>query len=836
MARLFPGTAVLAAMTVFVLSAPLLPADESQPVNDTADREHFFETSIRPLLHSRCVKCHGENKQESGLRLDSLEGLLAGGDSGTAVAPGTPDESLLLQAVRYESFEMPPDEPLSDKQIANLERWIADGAAWPVVDGRSVRLEGAAFTEEELSFWSLQPVTEPQLPNAGAGWCRSDVDSFIAAGLQQNGIVPAPRATPRELVRRLYFDVLGIPPTPEEVAELSDANFDVVWPQLVDRLLADSRYGEHWGRYWLDVVRYAESDGFRADFYRPTAWRYRDYVVNAFNDDKPYDQFVMQQLAGDEIAPERADVLVATGYLRTYLYEYNQRDAKTQWQDILNQITDVTGETFLGMGIGCARCHDHKFDPILQADYFRMQAAFGAVIPKDTIPAADLAERERYDREYAAWLAKGTEIREQIARLREPYLQKAWKVAVIKFTDDIQAIMKKDAAGRTPLEHQIADLVQRQIDYEVERIKYSEGDQKTFDELQARLTEIAGEPPAPPPVAFTIADVGATPAEIHLAADPKRRVLSAGGFTIIDPRPFEVRPLPDSTGQRTALAEWIVRPDNPLTARVIVNRVWQQHFGTGLVGTASDFGSLGDEPTHPELLDWLAANFVHNGWSIKWLHRQILNSATWQMSSFHPNPGSCEQIDPGNRLRWRFDIRRQNAEQIRDAMLAVSGELQSEHGGPSVDHASLRRSLYLKAIRNRPERLLKSLDGVDGLNSIPKRSVTTTPTQALQLMNGEWVRARAVAMANRILDETNSDEAFVMIDRAFQLAYGRSPSNNEASVAETMLRESESSPAEPKEEPEDAGSNDSQPIDSQTLALADLCHVLLNSNEFVYVD
>ncbi|MEZ6063603.1 MAG: PSD1 and planctomycete cytochrome C domain-containing protein [Planctomycetaceae bacterium] len=816
------------------ISLPAL-AQESSPAESAADnaaRERFFETTIRPLLHAKCVKCHGENKQESGLRLDSLEGLLQGGDSGAAATPGQPTESLLLQAVRYESLQMPPDDPLTAEQIANLERWIADGAAWPVVDGKSVRLEGAAFTEEERGFWSLQPVVQPTVPDAGSGWSRTDVDSFVAARLQHSGIVPAPRATPRELVRRLYFDVLGVPPTPEEVAELSDANFDTVWPQLVDRLLADPRYGEHWGRHWLDVVRYAESDGFRADFYRPTAWRYRDYVVNSFNDDKPYDEFVREQIAGDEIAPDRADALVATGFLRTYLYEYNQRDARTQWQDILNQITDVTGEAFLGVGIACARCHDHKFDPILQADYFRMQAAFGSVIPRDDIPAADRDARDRYDAEYAAWLAKGTEIRAEIDAVWKPYLQKAWNIAVPKFTEDIQALYAKAPADRTPLEQQISDLVKRQVDFEIERMKFSDNDKKKLEELEARLKEVAGDAPLKLPTAFTIADVSAVPAQIHLAADPKRRVIPAGGFTIITPQPFDPKPLADSTGQRTALADWIVRPDNPLTSRVIVNRIWQQHFGTGIVETASDFGSLGGEPTHPELLDWLASSLVQNGWRIKWLHRQILNSATWQMSSFHPDAQAAEHIDPGNRLRWRFRIRRLAAEQIRDAMLSVSGELLSEQGGPSVEQTSLRRSLDLRAIRNRPERLLKSLDGVDGLNSIPKRSVTTTPTQALQLMNGEWARARAAAMAGRVLDETNSDDPAVVIARAFQLAYDRPPTADETSLATEMLAQLRTASGS-SDANADANADAAAPLESP---LADLCHVLLNSNEFVYVD
>lgn len=746
---------------------------------DDADRLKYFETHIRPLLHTKCVKCHGENKQEGGLRLDSAEGLQAGGESGPSVTAGQPGESLLMEAVRYESLEMPPDKPLGADEISHLEKWIADGMAWPQQDGQSVRLQGAAFTEEERNFWSLQPIRHPDPPDAGENWALNEIDRFIAARHTNANLTPAPRAPNQVLLRRLYLDVLGVPPNASDVPEYSASATASEWSKLVDKLLDDARYGEHWARYWLDVVRYAESDGFRADFYRPDAWRYRDYVVNAFNDDKPYNQFVTEQLAGDEVAPDRAEALVATGYLRTYLYEYNQRDARTQWQDILNQVTDVTGEVFLGMGVGCARCHDHKFDPILQQDYFRLQAGFATMIPRDDVPAADRAERDRYQQEYDAWQSRAAELRKQLHELRDPYMQRAAKGAIKRFPEDIQAIMARPPEDRTPLEAQLADLVNRQVIYDQDRQKISEAHQKEIDELEQQLAELAGKKPPALPTALTVADVGAIPQPVHLGANPKRKTVSAGGFTILAPDEFALQPHAGSTGQRTALAQWITDPDNPLTARVIVNRIWQRHFGTGLVATASDFGSLGGKPSHPELLDWLASEFIAHGWSIKWLHRQILTSATWQMSAFHPNPESPMASDPGNRLRWRFDIRRLNAEQIRDTMLAASGELQSEQGGPSVGHDSLRRSVYLKAMRNNPEPLMNSLDGVDGLNSVPRRSTTTTPTQALNLMNGTWVRARSKALAARILDQFDGQKSEELIDGLFLTALSRHADENE---------------------------------------------------------
>ena len=749
----------------------------------STEQLQFFEARVRPLLHSRCTKCHGENEQKGGLRLDSLESLLKGGESGPAAVTGQPARSLLLEAVRYESFEMPPDKPLSDQEVADLETWIRNGAAWPQLNGKSVRLQGAAFTEEERSFWSLQPLSHPDPPPPSGHWVRNEIDRFIAAGLKTAAIEPAPTAADDILVRRLYFDLLGVPPSPEDISEFTSQGSNDRWPELVDRLLADARYGEHWARYWLDVIRYAESDGFRADFYRPEAWRFRDYVVNAFNEDKPYDRFIIEQLAGDEVAPDKAEALVATGFLRTFLYEYNQRDARTQWQDILNQVTDITGEVFLGLGIGCARCHDHKFDPILQEDYYRLQACFGTMVPRDDIPAADMGDREQYRQQYEAWLSKGAEHREELKRIQAPYLKKAAKAATQKFPEDIQVIMAKSPTDRTPLELQLADLVNRQILYDESKGKTSDADEKRIAELEKQILEVAGREPPKLPAAITVADLGARPQAIHLGADLSRKAVVAGGVSIIDDAAFALQPSENSTGQRTALATWIASPGNPLTARVIVNRIWQHHFGAGLVETASDFGSLGGRPTHPELLDWLASEFIAHGWSIKWLHRQILDSATWQMSAFHPHAAKAQSVDPSNRLRWRFDIRRLTAEQIRDAMLTSSGELKSEQGGPSVEHTSLRRSLYLKAKRNTPEALLRSLDGVDGLNSIPKRSTTTTPTQALNLMNGDWVRERAAAMARRVLEQSVATDPSGIVDGAFRTALGRGAEAHEVPVA-----------------------------------------------------
>ena len=769
------------------------------PADETVQRKHF-EQHIRPLLHDHCLKCHGPSQQKGGLRLDTREGLINGGESGPAIVPGEPGESLLLEAVRYESLEMPPDGQLPESDAVELATWIRNGAWWPSESGRPLRLSGADFTEEDRNFWSLQPVRLPEVPHFKSSWARNEVDYFIEARLRDAGIVPAPAATPGVLIRRLSFNLHGLPPeTDSVIAAASKSAFTPdEWSKLVDSLLASSAYGEHWARHWLDVVRYAESDGFRADFYRPNAWRYRDYVVGAFNSDMPYNQFVTEQLAGDEVAPDRADALVATGYLRTFLYEYNQRDARTQWQDILNQITDVTGEVFMGIGVGCARCHDHKFDPVLQDDYFRLQACFATMIPRDDIPAASRAQRQNYTQQHDEWLSKAAELRAELQKLKAPYLAKAAKGAIERFPADIQEIMARSELNRVPLEQQLADLVQRQIVFDQGRVKYSESDSQRIEELEKQIAEVSGTAPAPLPEAITVSDTGTVPQIVHPGGDATRKPVAAGGLTILSPENFPLQPRTHSTGQRTQLARWLTSPEHPLTARVIVNRIWQQHFGTGLVATSSDFGTLGDRPSHPQLLDWLASEFMRNGWSIKWLHRRILNSATWQTSAFHPASAAAEKIDPGNLLRWRFDIRRMTAEQIRDSILSVSGELSNKIGGPSAEYASMRRSLYLKAMRNSPEPLMRSLDGVDGLNSIPRRSTTTTPTQALNLMNGEWVRERARAMAGTLVRNSSEDPS-ALVHAAFVAALGRTPEVDEADAALQLLQNASAGSGSPGE-------------------------------------
>ena len=775
-------TQLACAVAVAMSGASILAADAP------ARAEQHFEKAIRPLLLRECAKCHGDRRNRGNLRLDSREAILKGGDSGPAVVPGKPDESLLMEAVRHESFEMPPEKTLSRAEIESLEIWIRDGAVWPQ---RTVPRSGsnphgaAAFSAEDRSYWAFQPVDRPELPSVrNSDWCRNPIDRFILARLEAEGMEPAPEAEPRVLLRRLSYDLTGLPPAGEQVNALESGK-SLDYESLVSELLDSPRYGEQWGRHWLDLVRYAESDGFRQDAYRPTAYRYRDYVIGALNRDIPYRQFILEQLAGDELGAETADAVVATGFLRLYLYEYNQRDARTHWQDILNELTDVTSDVFLGVGMGCARCHDHKFDPILQKDYFRLQSFLAGVLPRDDVPAASRTERLAYAAKLQKWKDATAAIRAEIDAIRDPQLTKGATAAITKFPPDIQEIMAKPVEGRDPLEKQLADLVDRQIEFEYSRVKFGDGDQKKLDALEAKLKEFAHLRPDPLPTAITVTDVSRE-APVIQVPDTGDQV-EPGFLTIIDAGPARIRPLDQSSGRRRALAEWMGRDDNPLTTRVIVNRVWQFHFGRGLVGNPSDLGKLGEPPTHPKLLDWLTSEFVSSGWSIKHLHQLIVQSATFRQSAEHPRAEEFALLDPSNRLRWRTDVRRLTAEQIRDSVLSATGELDLKMGGPSATaNSSSRRSIYTRVVRNSPDPLLNAFDAADGFNSTAVRSNTTTATQALLLVNGPWMNARADSIASQLnkLPDTESK-----VRSAFLRIYSRQPDADELAASIRFLEQ-----------------------------------------------
>ncbi len=773
-------------------------AAEATPPAPSPEQVKFFETNVRPLLANHCFKCHGTDKQNGELRLDSRSAMLQGGDSGPAIVPGKPEESLLIEAVKYESFEMPPAGQLEESAVDVLTRWVAMGAPWPGDTGVAVRAASEPkITDEDRAWWAFQPVREPALPKVNDhGWAKSPIDQFIFQKLAENGLSPSQEADRRTLLRRASFDLTGLPPTPEEMEAFLADTSPRAYEAMIDRLLESPRYGEHWARHWLDLVRYAESDGYRQDAYRPTAWRYRDYVIQSFNEDKPYDQFVREQLAGDEIAPDNPEALAATGYLRLWIYEYNQRDAPLQWETILNDVTDVTADVFLGMGMGCARCHDHKFDPILQEDYYRLQAFFTPIFPHDDCELLTPEQRKEHQAKRAQWEAMTAEIRAEIEKIEAPHLRSATNSAVRMFPPDIQAMCNKPAEERTPRERQLVDLVLRQVENWKGRIKGDE--RKRYDELQAKLAEFDKHKPAAPPTTRTVRDVGMVAPPTVIPGDRQKRDIPPGFLTLLAPDPAQVTPLPelDSTGRRTALAEWINREDNPLTHRVIVNRVWQHHFGQGLVATPNDFGHLGEPPSHPELLDWLVTQFLNNGRRLKPLHRLMMNSATYRQSALadqrlqiaESQSGNPQMVDPFNRLLWRMNIRRLRAEQVRDAMLAASGELDLTTGGEGADLARPRRAVYLKVLRNTPEPLLEAFDVADGFNSTALRQTTTTANQALLLFNGPWMLARAKAM-KALLEKNGAADDYQFIDAAWRRLLGRAPTTSEVEASREFLRE-----------------------------------------------
>jgi hypothetical protein len=761
----------------------------------------------RAVLESACFTCHSHaGKSRGGLLLDSRAALLQGGDNGPVLDEKAPAKSTLLRAISHtdDKLRMPPKVKLAPEQIEALTAWIMASAPWPDSGIKLTVRPRGGITPEDRKWWAIQPVSRPVPPTVKeATWNATAIDRFLRARLDAEGLSPAPHATPAALIRRLTFDLTGLPPTPEEVATFEQAVSRNIDPRsaaepresaiegLVDRLLASPQYGERMARIWLDLVRYAESDGYKADDYRPNAWRYRDWVIRSFNADRPYDRFVREQLAGDEIAPDDPDARLATAFLRLGIYEYNNRDVRGQWNTILDEPTEVVGDVFLGLGMGCARCHDHKFDPILQADYYRLRAFFEPLMHRDDVPLATAEQRAAYQEKLAAWEKATASIREQIEAIEKPLAKKAEREAIDKFPEDIAPLMKKPEAERSPLERQLYLLAYRQIDYELDHIeRRANAEQKEkLIALRKELTKFDNLKPAPLPLASTVTDIGPESPPTLLKRKDTRTPIQPGFLTILDEKPATIeKPANlESTGRRTTLASWLTRPDNPLTARVIVNRIWQMHFGRGLVETSSDFGRLGGSPSHPELLDWLARDFVEHGWSLKRLHRQIVLSQAYRQSATHPDAAAGVKKDPENRLLWRAGTRRLEAEQIRDALLAATGKLDRTPAGASVDSSVSRRTIYTKVYRNQRDAILDVFDGPDGLGSVPKRNTTTTPTQSLLLINGVPLIEHARTLATRLEQEAPDDPG--RITRAYQLLYGRQPREAELSRLQRFLAE-----------------------------------------------
>lgn len=783
----------------------LLGSLAAQAAAPSPEALKFFENKVRPLLVKQCQECHGPQKHKGGLRLDNLAFMLQGGETGPAIVPGDAAKSLLIKAVKYDDkdLQMPPEDKMPAADIETLKQWIAMGAPWPQAEVAAAKVphKPGTITQEDRQWWAFQPVKEPKVPATPAAAARNPIDNFVQARLAESGLHPSPEASPAELIRRVTLDLTGLPPTPERVAQFiaeckAAGSSQSAYDRLVDELLASPRYGERWAQHWLDLVRYAESDGYRLDAYRPNAWPYRDYVIKAFNDDKPYNQFVREQIAGDEIAPDDPNVVVATGYLRHTIYEYNERDAEGQWTGILNEVTDVTGDVFLGLSMQCAHCHDHKFDPILQKDYYRLQAFFGNMTwREDKLLATDL-ELRKYEEQLKAYKEATKEPQKIIDDIIEPRIAKAQAHAMSIFPPAVVEMYHKPKEQRTPWEEQVVQLAWRQAEYE--RVRFKEEkmkpeDQEKLNAARAELAKFDALKPTPPVTGLVVGETGTVGATMKYKTRKvgEVEIKSPGFLTILDPKD-PVIPEPSgnatTTGRRTVLANWLTDPKNPLTWRVMVNRVWQHHFGKGIAGTASDFGHLGELPTHPELLDWLTSQFIKTGGKMKDLHRLMVTSSTYKQSAVSAKDEAAALLkDPDNRLLWRYSPRRLDAEQARDAALAASGELVERSGGEGVVASTPCRAVYTKRIRNTQDAFMASLDQPPGFQSIPERQATTTATQGLLMVNGEWPLDRARAMAARLLKSKPGSDTD-LIKTAYALAYAREPKAEEVKAAATFLK------------------------------------------------
>lgn len=735
--------------------------------------------------------------------------------------------------------------------------------------------ETVSFTPAQRSFWSLQPVKKSPVPAVkNQSWVKTPVDAFVLAKLEENGLQPNAPADRLTLLRRASIDMTGLPPTQEEIQSFVNDSSNDAWQKVVDRLLGSSAYGERWGRHWLDVVRYADSNGFKADETRPNIWRYRDYVIQAFNSDKPYDRFVKEQIAGDELYPGDPDALVAMGYNRNWIDETNAAALFVRRQETLDDMTSVTGAAFMGLTVGCARCHNHKFDPILQKDYYRLQAFFANTSFGDgPLPPKDPADRQKYAAQKAAWEEKTKDIRAEMAKIIEPMRVAKLESGSHTFEEPVKAAIMMDPAKRDAMQAMMYHTAEQRVALDEEpdarTLRTLKGDDaKRYNELKAQLAAFDSIKPGPLPQGQFMVDISAQAPPTYILrggnVDNKGDEVQPGFLSILDPTDTKITPLPNSTGRRSALAAWLTDPKNPLVARVMVNRIWHYHFGEGIVATPGDFGLMGARPTHPELLDYLATSFVENGWSMKKLHRMILLSNTYQQSSDFS--AKAAQADPENKLMWRYGRRRMEAEAVRDSMLFTSGLLNPQMGGPGVfppipagtisnlsataaaggwrtekDPAQAdRRSVYIFVRRNLRYPMLQEFDSANTFESCDFRKNTVTPSQSLDLLNSDLVLEWAQAFAGRVLNDSGLTPS-AQVERAFKLAYGRSPKPDEQKVALDFLTKQ----AQILKERLAGGEKNKPPLPlkmpvgvdvAQAAALVDLSQALLDSNEFLYIN
>ena len=803
-------------------------APEETP--EDLENAHFFEQSIRPLLAERCFECHGPERPEpkGGLRMTGRDALLAGGLSGSAITPGDPEASRLIHAVRYTDslLKMPPRDRLSSEEVALLEEWVRRGAPWP---GGAAREEHAGGVDIAAGreWWAFRAVERPDV--AGEDASLGPIDALLRERMTDASVIANPLASDAELIRRVYHDLTGLPPSPEAVAEyVADESADK-WSKLVDELLESKRYGVRYARHWLDVVRYAQTNGYERDREKPYAWKYRDWVVHVLNLDMPYDEFLRQQLAGDELDGANRESVAATGFLRLGPWDSEPDDRDQADFDQYDDMVRAISEGFLGVTIGCARCHDHKFDPIRQEDYYGMMAFVRNILPyrKPTfsLESRSFAIHDFNEDVRRSWERGKATRRRQLEEERVTFLNDERRQRILELIqtqpEDVQDAFWTPGDDRTP--EQITLLAgSSHLAPTIEEIEASlEGDKRLrFTLLKQDAQRLKNSFEGDLDWILCAKESGTEVEPTHLLArgrvHSKREVVAPGFPPAMceddaASQPEAATPVTEnsSTGLRTVLADWITDPAHPTTARVIANRVWLWHFGEGIVPTPNDFGRAGMPPSTPKLLDWLAAELMENDWSLKHLHRVILSSEAYRRSSRDSEVNA--KSDPGNRLFWRQNLRRLDAESARDSMLAVSGALNLKMGGrgffPELSKGALggasrpgegwgtsteeersRRAIYAYSKRNMRVPFLEVLDQANPEQSVGMRASTTVPTQTLTLTNSSFVNQQAAKLAERTLQESGEGDADV-VRHMFQLALQRTPSEEELAFALTFLKE-----------------------------------------------
>ena len=954
--------------TVFLCLLTFPNSGHADNLSD-AEKIEFFNSQVKPILQQNCFQCHGGGAEvEGGLQLTSREKILEGGDYGAAVSLESPADSFLLEMVGYgqETAQMPPDGRLDDTSLEILAKWINIGLPYPVQDA-DVQSESKTVSD----YWAYRPLKRPQVPSVQASdWVNNPIDAFILAKLEAHDLTPAAPASKLTLIRRVYYDLTGLPPSPEAVEAFLNNTSPDAYEKLIDKLLKSPRYGEKWGRHWLDLVRYAETNGYENDSDKPYIWRYRDYVINAFNKDKPYDQFIKEQLAGDELDTVTIETIIATGYHRLGIWDDSPADRKLARYDYLDDIVSTTGQVMLGMTVGCARCHDHKIDPISTRDYYSLLAFFHDITPNNRGPLADIGTLEQQavrDKRLAEKRLAEQEAQDKLFKIQEiikielakniseeivsdapvspmhDLTYRFYRDTFEQFPDNFDllepttegrlfsnlfslapASRKKDiclvfeGTLQVPEEatytfhinlqgtcrlilngYRVAELIgERDVEVALTngevsiRLEYFNKDidkpQLTvswsgssfekqplstnatvnFDELLKTHAELIETNESLKALvdqqkelkkqrdqrrrqrvpydhqALSVSESKQTPTHILRRGNPHLvgREVKPAFPAVLNPPIVDIPPVPEdakSSGKRRILAEWVTNAKNPLTARVMVNRIWQHHFGRGIVRSTNDFGQLGTSPTHPELLDWLASEFIATGWRLKAMHKLIMTSNAYRMSAQN-NPRYAQQ-DANNDLFWRFDIRRLTAEEIRDTVIWITGKLNLKMGGPSIfpelpkevlatssrprsvwgqspPEEANRRSVYVKVKRSLLVPILNQFDQANTDSTCPVRFSTTVPTQSLTMLNGKFINDQALAFANRMRWEGG----VAVEDRVrfgLRLVLCREPESSEVQQALTFMQELQQHEGV-----------------SPEVALDRFALLALNLNEFIFLD